>query len=93
MTIGDHRSERVGIGIDVLQGHDHVDAVRLAVDVIVDPSELLFELLGPKASRTEDPEAAGAAHFHHDVPAVGESKDRHLDSQALAQLGLHSMDS
>ena len=67
----------------VLRRHDDVDAVRLAVDVLVDPVELDLELLGRERERAEHAEPAGLAHRGDDVAAVAEGEDRELDPEHL----------
>jgi hypothetical protein len=62
---------------DVLGRDDGVDAVRLSVDMVVDPLELY-------------PEPAGSAHRSHDVAAVAERKNGKLDPQPLTDLCLHA---
>ena len=73
----------------VLGGHDDIDAVGLAVDVLVDPVELDLELLGREGERAEHAHAAGAAHRRDDVAAVAEREDRELDAEGVADFGVH----
>ena len=92
----DHRADLgqhlVGVGavhVDRLLRHHGVDAVGLAVHVLVDPVELDLELLGAEADRAEHTEPAGLAHRGDDVAAVGEGEDRVLDPEHVAQRGSH----
>ena len=62
-------------------GHDNVDAVGLAVDVLVDPGELDLELVGGEGEGAEDAEAAGLGDGGDDVAAVGEGEDGEFDVQ------------
>jgi hypothetical protein len=76
VLLGDHRLEVRELGLvppalpDVGHRHDDVGAVRLAVDVLVDPVELDIELVGCVGQRTQHPEATGAAHRRDDVAAM-----------------------
>jgi hypothetical protein len=91
VTLGDHRLEvaRAPLGGD-LHGHDHVDAVRLAVGVLVHPREGLLELLGVvEADAAEDAETAGTAHRGCDVLGGGEGEDRVVDPERVAEVGAH----
>lgn len=58
VPLGDHRLDvRLGHPFDLLGGHDDVQAVRLAVDVGLDPVEVAFELVGGRvADRAEHSE-------------------------------------
>ena len=75
--------------VDRLLRHHGVDAVGLAVDVLVDPVELDLELLGAEADGAEHAEAAGLAHRGDDVAAVREREDRVLDPEHVTQRGSH----
>ena len=79
----------VGVHALVLVRDHDVDAVRPVADVLVDPVELDLELLGAEAHRAQDAEAAGLAHRHHNVTAVGEREDRELDAELVADRGTH----
>ena len=61
----------------------------MVADVLVDPLELDFELLGGVTDSAEYPEPAGFAHRHHHVPAVGEGEDRILDVEVVADGRVH----
>ncbi len=73
---------------DVL-GDQHVEAVGLAVDVIVDPFQLLLDRLRRVRGRAEHAEAAGAADRRHHVAAMAEGQQRKLDAQHLADRRFH----
>ena len=77
-------------GTLVLRRHHHVDAVRLAVDVLVDPVQLDLELLGRERQSAEHAEAAGLADRGHDVAAVAEREDRQVDAEHVAHTCLHA---
>ena len=94
VALGDHRLElllRGGRGaVGEVGGHDDVDAVRLAVDVLVDPGQLDLELLGREGERAEDAEAAGLRDGGDDVAAVGEGEDGEFDAELVAEFGFHA---
>ena len=71
-----------------LGGHDDVDAVGLAAHLVVDPGQLLVELLGRERGRAEHAEAAGVGHRGDDVAAVAEGEEREVDAE-LSQIRLH----
>jgi hypothetical protein len=73
----------------VLAGDDDIDAVGLVSDVVVDPFELDFELVGGEADGAQHTEAAGAADCRHHVAAVAEGKDGELDPQLVAEFSTH----
>ena len=77
-------------GARVLRRHHDVDAVRLAVDVLVDPVQLDLELVGRERQRAEHAEAARLAHRGDDVAAVAEREDRQVDAEHFARTGLHA---
>src|SRR6266540_1445643 len=77
-------------GAGVLLRHHDVDAVRLAVDVLVDPVELDLELVVRERQRAEHAETARLADGGHDVAAVAEREDRQVDAEHLARAGLHA---
>ena len=94
----DHRADllhdvvgRGAVHVDRLLRHHRVDAVRLAVDVLVDPVELDLELLGAEADGAEHAEPAGLAHRGDDVAAVREREDRVLDPEHVTQWGSHGV--
>ena len=68
----------------------HVDAVRLAVDLIVDPFQLTFELIRRETCRSKYSETAGSADGGHHVPAVAESQQREIDAKHFAYRCFHS---
>ena len=74
---------------DVLGRDDGIDAVWLAVHVGVDPVELELELFGAVGDGAEHTEAARPADRCHDIAAMAKRKNRKLDPQSLANLGLH----
>ena len=85
------------VGVDALGQldlgrHDEVDAVGLAVDVLVDPLQLDLELVGREVERAEHAHAAGPAHRGDDVAAVAEREDRELEAQVPGELGAHAPD-
>ena len=99
VALRDHRVEIREVGLvaaalaHVLHGHDDVDAVGLAVDVLVDPVELDLELLGREGQRAQHAEAPGAAHGRDDVAAVREREDRKLDIELFGDRCTHDLNS
>ena len=95
MPLGNHCRQALDAGrlttalTDVLGGHREVDAVGPAADVVVDPGELDLQLFGVEGERAEDAEPAGLADLHHHVPAVGESEQRELDAEGVANGRFH----
>ena len=89
----DHALERAEVELlalaDELLRHREVDAVRLAVDVLVDPRELDLELVGAERERAEHAVAAGLADRGDDVAAVREGEERELDAEPVTDRGLH----
>jgi hypothetical protein len=82
VALGDHPLQardqllRCEVGPLVGGGHDHVDAVRLAVHVVVDPLELHLELFRGEVEGAQHAHPSGAADGRDDVPAVAEGEDR-----------------
>ncbi|CDZ90704.1 hypothetical protein RHRU231_750051 [Rhodococcus ruber] len=73
-----------------LRGHHDVDAVGLAVGVLVHPGEDVVEfgrVVEPDAA--EDAETTGPADRGGDVLGRGEPEDRVLDSEFPAEIGVH----
>ena len=95
VLVGDQRVEAVDARLGaaalphVLRRHHDVDAVRLAVDVLVDPVQLDLELLGAVGERAQHSVAARLAHGRDDVATVREGEDRELDVETLADRGPH----
>ena len=75
----------------VLHRHHDVDAVGLAVDMLVDPVQLDLELLGRERERAEYPETAGAADRGNDVSAVREREDGELDVELFGNRCAHCL--
>src|SRR6266567_2052822 len=78
------------VAVETLDRHDHVDAVGLAVDVLVDPVQLELQLLGTERQRTQDAHATCPADRGGDITTVREGEDRKLDAEHLTQPVLHS---
>src|SRR3954447_20428883 len=90
--LGELRDGRAA-GRELMLGDEDVDAVRLAVDVVVNPRELDLERLRREARATEDTEAAGAADRGDDVAAVAEGEQREVDTDKVADdVHRHSME-
>ncbi len=96
VLLADHRLELTfeRVGVDTLRQldlgrHDEVDAVGLAVDVLVDPLQLDFELLGREVQRPEDAHAPGPAHRGDDVATMTEREDREFQAQVAGELSAH----
>src|SRR3954447_10480549 len=75
--------DRGATGGELVLGNEDVDAVRLAVDVVVDPGELHLERLRREARATEDTEAACPAHRSDHVATVAEGEQREVDTDEL----------
>ena len=73
-----------------LRRHDEVDAVGLRADVVVDPRQLLVQLLRRECRRTKHAEPAGVGDGGHHVPAVTEGEEREIDTELLTDGWLHS---
>ena len=87
VLLGDHRAEvdRRALGRDLHRHHD-VDAVRLAVGVVVEPGQDPLELLGVvEPDAAEDAEAAGPRDRGGDVLGRGEREDRVLDPELVTE--------
>ena len=89
LQLGQQRAGVLEAGTDVRRRDHDVDAVRLAVDVLVDPLQLELELLGRERERAEHADATGVRHRGHDIAAVAEREDRELDPEPLAQFVVH----
>ena len=66
-----------------------VHTVNMIADVLVDPIQLLLELLRREADSAQYAQAAGFGHRNHNVAAVRKREDRHLDAQFFGNNGLH----
>ena len=82
---GDVRLARRG---DIL-GDQHVDAIGLAVDMVIDPFQFPFDGLGCVDGRAQHAEAAGAAHRGHHVATMAEGEQGKFDTQHLADRRFH----
>src|SRR5687768_3440595 len=74
----------------VLLRHHHVDTVRFAGRVRVEPRELELELFGCKGDRAQYAEASCTCHSGHHVTAVTKSEDRELNAQLFGESSLHA---
>src|SRR5215217_8820561 len=70
--------------------HDEVDAVGLPADMVVDPRQLLVELLGRKRRRAQHAEPARVGHRRHDVAAMAKREEREIDTELLTDGWLHT---
>ena len=77
-------------GSSHLGRHHEVDAVRLAVDVLVDPLQLDLELFGREVQRAEHAHAAGPADRGDHVAAVAEREDREFEAEVAGELRAHA---
>ena len=59
---------------------DDVHAIGLAANVIIDPAQLLFELVGAKRDTPQHPESAGVGHRGHNVATMTEGEQREFDA-------------
>ena len=83
-VVGAHALGQLDLG-----RHHEVDAVGLAVDVVVDPLQLHLELVGREVERAEHAHAAGPAHRGDDVAAVAEGEDREFEAEIPGELRAH----
>ena len=91
VLLRDHRLQvhRGALGRHLHRHHD-VDAVGLAVGVVVEPGEGLLELVGVvEADAAEHAEPSGARHRRGDVLGRGEGEDRVVDPELVADGGAH----
>ena len=75
-----------------LGGHDDVDAVGLAVGVLVHPAQDGLEVVGvvePHAAQHTEP--AGLADRGGDLLRWREDEDRIVDAEAVTQVGTHQV--
>ena len=77
------------VGALVASGHDQVDAVRAVADLGLDPVEVDLELLGAVRSGAQHAHPPGLGDRGHDVTAVAERQDRHVDAEHLGDGGAH----
>jgi hypothetical protein len=76
-----------------LGGHDDVDAVRLAVGVLVHPAQHVLEIIGfVEPDTPENTEPTGPADSRGDLFRWRENEDRIVDAEAVTQLGAHQDD-
>src|SRR5437763_3703827 len=76
--------DRRAAGGELVLRYQDVDAVRLAVDVVVDPGELHLERLRREARAAEDTETTCAAHRGDHVATVTEGEQREVDTDEVA---------
>ena len=69
--------------------HDDVDAVGLAVDMVVDPAQFLLKLVRAECDTAQHAEATGVGHRGDNVATVTEGEERELDAELVADLCLH----
>src|SRR5436309_15202614 len=62
-------------GDGLLLRHDEVDAIRLAVDMVVDPAKLLLQALRREAASAEHAEAARPADRRDHIPAMAKGEE------------------
>src|SRR2546428_9316759 len=62
-------------------GNEHINPVRLAIDVIVDPLQLKLKLIRRKRSRTKDAKAACPTDGCHHITTVAERHQREVDTE------------
>ena len=72
-----------------LGGHDDVHAVGLAVDMLVDPAQLLLELLRRECHTAENPESTRIAHRGDHIAAMAEGEQREVDTVLVTNLRFH----
>jgi hypothetical protein len=85
----DHVLQRRKVAARDCGRHYDIDAVRLPVDVLVDPLQLDLQLLCAERQRTQHAHASGAADRRHHVAAVAERKDRELNPEFVRKSRFH----
>jgi len=75
----------IGIHPFVFLRDDDVDAVGLVADVGIDPVEFFLDALRRKADQPQHAEATGPGDFNDDITAVGEGKDRRVDTEQVTK--------
>ncbi|CFE43372.1 Uncharacterised protein [Mycobacterium tuberculosis] len=80
------------LGADVFGRQQHVDSVRLATRVLLDPGQLALQPFGAMCDGTEDPEPARIGHRRHHIPAVAERAYWKLSTEQLGDSGPHCDD-
>ena len=75
----------------VFLGQQQVHAVGSGTDLLVDPAQLEFELLGRVVRGPEAPQPARAGDLGDDVATVGEPEDRDLDAEHPADGVVHDL--
>src|SRR5262245_36123553 len=69
--------------------NEHIDPVRLAIDVVVDPLQFKLKLIRCKRSRTKDAKAAGTTHRGDHVTAVTKSHQRKIYIEHFTERSFH----
>jgi hypothetical protein len=68
-----------------------VDTVDMIADMLVDPVQLLLQLLGAESHSSQYADTTRLANCHHHITAVGEGENRGLDAQLFAEFSLHAV--
>jgi hypothetical protein len=89
-SAAESRVELLALPLERLRD-DHVDAVRPAAHLLVDPAQLDLELVGVEAHRAEHAEPAGVRDRGDDVAAVAEREQRELDPEQLGDARPHPL--
>jgi hypothetical protein len=85
------RVEAAPIATDELRRQQQVDAVGLAVDLLLDPVELHAQGVEGVPRHAEHAETAGLRHGSRHIAAMGEGEDGKLESHVLGELGPHGI--
>jgi hypothetical protein len=72
-------------------GHQDVDAVGPAADVVVDPLQLGVDALRAHAGHAEHAQATGLRDLDDHVAAMREGEDRRLDAEHFTQAVGHAV--
>jgi len=78
-----------GPGLFHLVGQSDVQPVGPPVGMVVDPAQLLLELLGIEAGGAQHAHAARLGRFDDDVAAVREGEDRRVEAEHVGGFGTH----
>jgi len=96
MLVGNARQHVLGRHVGVrgkIFGEQEVDAVRLSIDMGVDPGEFLFEGFRRVAGPSKDAKSAGPRDGHDHIPAMAKGEWRELAAQHLSDCKRHPQSS
>ncbi len=74
----------------IVLGDHHIHTVGLVADVLVNPVQLLAQLLRIHKAGAQHTQATGLADFHHHVAAMGKGEYGHIYAQIFTDFGVHN---